>query len=102
MEEFHDDFRAWADEHLSLSRLLGVVDGIERIVQDTCFDHAGGREILSSMVGVEVSARERRRSMLAYERKECPWIKGSSTHVAGVAKRRYAMHGDLCCCCGSH
>ncbi len=101
MEEFHDDLRAWADEHLSLSRLLGVVDGIERIVQDTRFDHAGGREILSSMVGVEVSARERRRSMLAYERKECPWTKGSSTHVAGGAKRRYVMHGDLCCCCGS-
>jgi hypothetical protein len=33
-EELDDDLRAGSDEDLSLSRLLGVVDGIERIVED--------------------------------------------------------------------
>ena len=40
---------------MALSRLLGVVDGIERIIEDACFDHGGGREILNSNVGDEVS-----------------------------------------------
>jgi len=42
-QEFDDDLRAWSDQDLSLPGLLGVVDGIERIVEDTCFDHLGGR-----------------------------------------------------------
>jgi len=33
-EELNDDLGAWSDENLALSRLLGVVDGIERIVED--------------------------------------------------------------------
>ena len=41
-QEFDDDLRAWSDQDLSLPGLLGVVDGIERIVEDTCFDHLGG------------------------------------------------------------
>ena len=55
VQEFHDDFRAWADEHLTLARFLGVVDGIERIVKDACFDHVDGCEILNSVLGGEVS-----------------------------------------------
>jgi hypothetical protein len=31
-EELDNDLRGWSDQDLSLSRLLGVVDGIERIV----------------------------------------------------------------------
>jgi hypothetical protein len=33
-EELDDDLGAGSDEDLSLSRLLGVVDGVERIVED--------------------------------------------------------------------
>jgi hypothetical protein len=33
-EELDNDLRAGSDEDLSLSGLLSVVDGIERIVQD--------------------------------------------------------------------
>ena len=33
-EELDDDLGGRADEHLSLSGLLGVVDGVERIVED--------------------------------------------------------------------
>ena len=40
---------------MALARFLGVVDGIERIVKNACFDHIVGREILSSVVGGEVS-----------------------------------------------
>ena len=38
-EELDDDFRAWADQHLSLSSLLGVVDGVERIVENGSLCH---------------------------------------------------------------
>ncbi len=42
-QELDDDLGAGADEHLALARLLGVVDGIERIVEDGGLDHFGGR-----------------------------------------------------------
>lgn len=38
-QELDDDLRARSDEHLALAALLGVVDGVERIVEDTGFDH---------------------------------------------------------------
>ena len=38
-QELDDDLGAGADEHLALSGLLGVVDGVERIVEDAGFDH---------------------------------------------------------------
>jgi hypothetical protein len=40
-EELDDDLGAWSDHDLALSRLFGVVDGIERIVEDGGFDHGG-------------------------------------------------------------
>jgi len=47
-EELDDDLGGRTDQNLSLSGLLGVVDGIERIVQYRSFDHGGGLEILRS------------------------------------------------------
>ena len=41
-QEFDDDFRARADQDLALASLLGVVDGLERIVEDRCARHDGG------------------------------------------------------------
>ena len=38
-EELDDDLRAWSNQDLALASLLGVVDSIERIVQDTGADH---------------------------------------------------------------
>lgn len=67
---------------MALARFFSIIDGVQRIVEDTCFDHVGVREILNPAVGGEVSGRARR-SILACERKECPWDKGSSAHVAG-------------------
>jgi hypothetical protein len=33
-EELDNDLGAWSDQDLALSRLLGVVDGLERIVEN--------------------------------------------------------------------
>ena len=41
-QELDNDLGARADEHLALSGFLGVVDGVERIVEDTSLDHCGG------------------------------------------------------------
>ena len=41
-EELDDDLGAGADEDLALAALLGVVDGVERIVEDGGLDHFGG------------------------------------------------------------
>jgi hypothetical protein len=41
-EELDDNLGGRTDENLSLSGFLGVVDGVERIVKDGCFDHFGG------------------------------------------------------------
>lgn len=91
-QELDDDFRAGSDEDLAFSGFLGVVDGIERIVQDAGFDHGGWRiEILSSWERDEVSTVREEVLVLAirnFERKECP-VKGSSAHdgcgAAGLA-----------------
>ena len=42
-EELDDDLRGWTDHDLALASLLGVVDGIERIVEDGCLNHFCGR-----------------------------------------------------------
>ena len=42
-QELDNDLRAWADENLALASLLGVVDGIERIVENRCLGHVDGR-----------------------------------------------------------
>lgn len=67
---------------MALARLFSVVDGIQRIVEDTGFHHVDKGEILNSRVRGEVSDRGTR-CILACERKECPWIMGSSAHVGG-------------------
>lgn len=58
-QELDDDLGARSDKDLSLSGLLGVVDGVERIVEDGCLDHFGGvgtRFSDRSVDGCEVSA----------------------------------------------
>ena len=50
-QELDDDLGARADEHLALSGLLGVVDGVERIVENGGLDHFGG------VVGMRFSNR---------------------------------------------
>jgi len=46
-----DDLGARVDEHLTLSRFLCVVDGIERIVEDGSLNHfVGCEEILKSII----------------------------------------------------
>ena len=88
-QELDNDLGAGSNEDLALPGLFGVVDGIERIIEDTGLDHF---EILSSMVGVEVSrVRTSDPSQLsgvlsvksALERS-----KGSSAHVANFALPR--------------
>ena len=44
-QEFDDDLRAWSDQGLPLPGLLGVVHGVERIVEDTGLDHLGVWEL---------------------------------------------------------
>lgn len=48
LQELDDDLGARANHHLALAGLLGVVDGIERIVEDGCLDHVGDSKILKA------------------------------------------------------
>lgn len=41
-EELDNDLGARADEDLALARLLGIVHGVERIIEDGSADHLGG------------------------------------------------------------
>lgn len=54
-EELDNDLRGRSDQDLSLSGLLCVVDGIERIVEDGCLNHFGGRRFSNRVMGSEVS-----------------------------------------------
>jgi hypothetical protein len=56
LQEFHNDLRARSNEDLPLAALLGIVDGVQRIVEDGRFDHVGGEEILEAQaLRLEVS-----------------------------------------------
>lgn len=61
-EKFDNDLRTGTNEHLSFPGLLRVIDSVERIVENTCFDHVDGFEILNSIVGGEVSVALRKNS----------------------------------------
>jgi hypothetical protein len=41
-QELDDDLGGGSDQDLALASLLGVVDGIERIVEDGSLDHFDG------------------------------------------------------------
>jgi len=58
VEEADDDLGARADQDLALAGLLGVVDGVERIVQDGGL-HLGGRFSSGGMCGVRYLFGER-------------------------------------------
>lgn len=70
-QELDDDLGAGADEDLALAALLGVVDGVERIVEDGSLDHFGGMEILDGLMAIKVSVGCEV-SLQKPELKECP------------------------------
>lgn len=83
LEELDDDLGGWSDHDLALAGLLGVVDGIERIVEDGSLDHVGGCMRFSGRdVRREVSAAV----LLAFkshrERKECPPVRDRKSSEA--------------------
>ena len=55
LQELDDNLGARADHDLALAGLLGVVDGVERIVEDGCLDHVGGIEDSRGASRLEVS-----------------------------------------------
>ena len=58
LQELDDDLGARADQDLALAGLLGVVDGVERIVEDGSLDHFDGVIGRFSVAeATEVSAR---------------------------------------------
>ena len=86
-EELDNDLGAWSDQNLALSSLFGVVDVLQGIVEDGCFDHGGDRESTGlsrkwrfssrKVGGLEVSIYQQSLAFSSLERKECP-SKGSS------------------------
>ena len=89
-QELDDDFGAGADEHLALPSFFGVIDGVERIIKYTCFDHGNSLEILNSVVGGEVSNVTRKFSCQSWSRSRKsalegffrPCCKGKDNHKA--------------------
>lgn len=98
LQELDDNLGAWADQNLALAGLLGVVDGIERIVEDGGLDHFGGwlRFSNGEFVRYEVSAYAK--TMLAFrshERKECPSVQRPRGFFSSSAARGEAVSSAL-------
>lgn len=54
-QELDDNLGARPDQDLPLSSLLGIVDGVQAIVKDGCFDHFVGIVGLSrKVVGLRI------------------------------------------------
>lgn len=56
-EKLNNDLRTRADEHLSFPSFFCIIDSVERIIKNTCFNHADGFEILNSKMRDEVSVK---------------------------------------------
>lgn len=68
LEELDDDLGAGSNHDLALAGLLGIVDAVERIVEDRGADHVGVSSArFSSRLGNEVSGG-RMESALAFPR----------------------------------
>jgi hypothetical protein len=91
LQELDDDLGTWPDEDLALAGLLGIVDGVERIVEHAGPHHGGRNEILDPRGGEGRYLRDRSRksAIRSLERRECP-EKGSEAHVA--VRERIAAH----------
>jgi hypothetical protein len=46
-EELDNNLGAWSDQNLALSSFFGVVDALQRIVEDRCLDHIDGKRSTS-------------------------------------------------------
>jgi len=100
-QELDDDLGAGTNEDLALAALLGVVDGIERIVKDGSLDHFDGlAEILKRRVAVRgiYSEGKNMSASRSRERKECPsvcWTQGffSSSFIGGTVSQ---YHDGTC------
>jgi hypothetical protein len=58
-QELDDDLGGRTDHDLALAGLLGVVDGVERIVENGSLDHFGGlSKILNGEGATEVSVQK--------------------------------------------
>ena len=53
-QELDDDLGARSDDDLALAGLLGVVDGVKRIVEDGSLDHFGGVARFSDRPRIDV------------------------------------------------
>ena len=101
-QELDDDLGAGADQDLALASLLGVVDGIERIVEDGGLDHFDGyaRFSVASCDGgiwrFSVSPQKP-------EQKECPQmqLEGSSALVAEGKRIMFIQKDGMIACPGS-
>lgn len=71
-EELDNDLGGWSDQNLSLSRLLSVVDGIKRIVEDGGLNHFGGRRFSNRGIESEVSIGGGVLAFMGSEHGECP------------------------------
>ena len=73
-QELDNHLRAWANEDLTLAGLLGVVDGIERIVEDGGLRHID--EILKARLWREVSKSQVWSAFKSHESAKSahPWV----------------------------
>lgn len=73
LEEFDNDLRGGPDHNLALAALLGIVEGVESIVEDGSADHLGG------IIGWRFSNRVEKRYLPNFEQ---------------LAFRRLEEHGE--------
>ena len=75
-EELDNDLGARADHHLALSGLLGVVDGVERIVKNGGLGHFGGCQRFSGGdCGLRCLLNDTWSAFRSHKRKECPSVR---------------------------
>lgn len=97
-QELYDDFRAGADEHLAFPSFLSVVDGVERIIKNTCFDHGDNWRFSTRWWEVRYLMRpEKFHVSLGVSSRKSALDKGSSAHAArGMAIVGQRMTSLLC------
>jgi hypothetical protein len=75
-QELGDDLGARSDKHLALTSLLGVVDGVERIVEDGCLDHFVGIGLLTEKRDSQIELNRTGDEVSVLRRSSYPVVRG--------------------------
>jgi hypothetical protein len=91
-QELDNDLGGRSDQNLALAGLLGVVDGLKRIIENGSLDHFGGWRFSNRRLEVRYLLENYMLAFMGLEHGECPHA-GKRVLQLGVEERSVSRVG---------